>query len=258
MRKIIYTAVAAAAIIGGSLAAATPAMAGTTPHITGSFSLASPAQYETINNVSTTGGSLSYTNFERADTAATGVWSLPTATPIALDFGLSGADYQHHLTVDSLQPTGLGSFTFTGHGTYDPDASYTWNATGSVSGTALSMHIVYTGSNAGYTVDVTGTVNPDGSVTGSATDSNGQVLSLTAPAYSAFQALSYTNAVNHVSFPTATSGQFSSAIPAGHVFGGTPYTINVTDGGSPGPGNDTYSQTPGTFYPITSGNLTVH
>jgi hypothetical protein len=256
MKKIIYTAAAAAAIIGGSLAASAPAMAGTTPHITGSFSLASPAQYETINNVSTTGGSLSYTNFNQRDTAATGVWSLPTATPIALDFGLNGGDYPHHLTVDSLQPTGLGSFTFTGHGTYDPDASYTWNATGSVSGTALSMHIVYTGTNAGYTADVTGIINPDGSINGSATDSNAQTLSLSALAGSAFQALSYTNAVNHVTFPTATSGQFSSAIPAGHVLAGTTFTINVKDGGSPGT-FDTYTQD-GTPYSITSGNLTVH
>jgi hypothetical protein len=256
MKKIIYTAAAAAAIIGGSLAAAAPAMAGTTPHITGSFSLAGPAQYETINNVSTTGGSLSYTNFERADTAATGVWSLPTATPIALDFGLSGADYQHHLTVDSLQPTGLASFTFTGHGTYDPDASYTWNATGSVSGTALSMHIVYTGTNAGYSADVTGMVNPDGSVTGSATSSTGQVLSLTAPAGSAFQALSYTAPVSTASV-SGPSGQFSFVIPAGHALAGVPVTVNVTDGGSPGPGHDSYAHNGGS-YPITSGNLTVH
>ena len=256
MRKIIYTAVAAAAIIGGSLAAAAPAMAGTTPHITGSFSLASPAQYETINNVSTpAGGSLSYTNFTYADPGS-GVWSLATGRPIALDFGLDGADYPHHLTVDSLQPTGLASFTFTGHGTYDPDASYTWNATGSVSGTALSMHIVYTGTNAGYSADVTGTVNPDGSVTGSATSSTGQVLSLTTSTGFAFQALSYTAPVNGVTISGA-GGTFSSAIPAGHVLATTPFTIKVTDGGSPGRGNDTYIQD-GTSYQITSGNLTVH
>jgi hypothetical protein len=256
MRKIIYTAVAAAAIIGGSLAAATPAMAGTTPHITGSFSLASPAQYETINNVSApVGGSLSYTNFTYADPGS-GVWSLATGSPIALDFGLDGADYPHHLTVDSLQPTGLGSFTFTGHGTYDPDASYTWNATGSVSGTALSMHIVYTGTNAGYSADVTGMVNPDGSVTGSATSSTGQVLSLTAPAGSAFQALSYTAPVSTASV-SGPSGQFSFVIPAGHALAGVPVTVNVTDGGSPGPGHDSYAHNGGS-YPITSGNLTVH
>lgn len=268
MKKIIYTAAAAAAIIGGSLAAAAPAMAGTTPHITGSFSLAGPAQYETINNVSTAGGSLSYTNFTYADPGS-GVWSLPSdGSSVALNFGLNGGVYSHHLTVDSIQPTSTTSFTFIGHGTYDADPGYTWTATGSVNGTNLAMHIVYTGTNAGYTADVTAVINTDGSISGKALDSNSQTLTLSTPERAAFETLDFTAPVNSGaiidSTVTPATGQFSYVVPTSAPAGlaATVVTINVTDGGSPGVGHDTYahgvlgqwSQT----YPITSGNLTVH
>lgn len=255
MRKAILT-------LGAGLAAAltvglaAPAMAGTMPHLTGSVSLSGPAQYATFNNIGgPNSGSFSYTNFTQPDPGS-GVWSLPS-TPVEIDFGLGGGNYPHHLTVDSLQPTGLNSFTFTGHGSFDPDPSYTWTATGSVSGTALSMHIVYTGTQAGYTLDFTGTINPDGSVTGTSfSDSLGRTLSVSMPAGSLFQALDYTAPVSGVTFNSASTG-FNSAIPAGHVYAGTGFHIDVTDGGSPGPGHDTYTQD-GTGYPITSGNLVVH
>ena len=259
MKRIILTVAALAAIITGGVAAAAPAFAATgpAPKITGSFSLAGPAQYESINNVSASGGSLSYTNFTYADHGS-GVWSLPSnGTPVELDFGLGGGNYPHHLTVDSVQPTGLNSFTFTGHGSFDPDPSYTWTATGSVSGTVLSMHIVYTGTQAGYTLDFTGAINADGSVTGTSfSDSLGRTLSVSMPANSLFEALSYTAPVSNVSF-TGTTGSFQFVIPAPHALQGTLVTVNVTDGGSPGAGHDTYAHN-GTVYQITGGNLTVH
>ena len=257
MKRIVYTVVAAAAIITGGVAAAAPAMASTPPHLTGSVALSSPAQYATFGNIGGPGsGSFSYTNFTVADTAASGVWSLPT-TPVEIDFGLGGGNYPHHLTVDSLQPIGLNSFTFTGHGTFDPDPSYTWTATGSVSGTTLSMHIVYTGTQAGYTLDFTGTINPDGSVTGTSfSDSLGRTLTVSMPAGSLFQALDYTAPVSKVTVGSGTAS-FDSAIPAGHVYAGTGFHISVTDGGSPGTGHDAYYQD-GNRYQITGGNLTVH
>lgn len=260
MRKAIFTLGAGLAAVLGIGLAAGPAMAGTAPHLTGSVALAAPEQYATFNNIGgPASGSFSYTNFTVADTAASGVWSLHTGTdhPVEIDFGLDGGNYPHHLTVDSLQPTGLNSFTFTGHGTFDPNPSYTWTATGSVSGTTLSMHILYTGTQAGYMLDFAGTVNPDGSVTGTSfSDSLGRTLSVHMPAGSLFQALDYTAPVSNVTVGSGTAG-FDSAIPADHIYAGTGFHIDVTDGGSPGPGHDAYAQG-GTGYTITSGNLVVH
>lgn len=255
MKRIIYTAVAALAVLTGGIAAAAPAMAATTPtpKITGSFSLANPTQYESVNAFVGDKGSVSYTNFTYADQGS-GVWSLHSN--IAVNFGLDGAPYPHTMVVDSISPTGLASFDFTGHGSYVQDPSYTWTAKGSVSGTSITLHITYTGSNKGYAADATGTIAADGSVSGSATSSTGQDLSMAMPAGSAFEALSYTAPVSGVQV-SGSDGQFSAAIPAGHVLAGTAFTVKVHDGGSPGAGNDTYAQD-GTSYTIAGGNLTVH
>jgi hypothetical protein len=75
------------------------------------------------------------------------------------------------------------------------------------------------------------------------------------PAGSLFQALDYTAPVSGVNV-SGNTGSFNSAIPAGHIYAGTGFHIDVTDGGSPGPGHDTYAQD-GTPYSITSGNLVV-
>ena len=154
MRRIILTVAAFAVAALGWLAAAAPAGAATapTPKITGSVSLAAPAQYESIGAFVGDKGSVSYTNFTCADPGS-GVWSLHTGSNIAVQFGLGGGTSPHTIVIDSVSPTGLASYSFTGHGSYDPDASYTWTATGTVSGTTLSLHVTYTGSNAGYGPD---------------------------------------------------------------------------------------------------------
>jgi len=82
----------------------------------------------------------------------TGTW--------AMDFVLGG-DYFHTMTVT------LGDFNtftgaFSGTGFYNPDHSYTWDITGTVSGDDITFHILYTGTNAGYAVDATGTIASDG------------------------------------------------------------------------------------------------
>jgi hypothetical protein len=263
MRKILIAGVLGAATMAGLGLTATAASAATAPHLTGSVALAGPAdQFASLNNIAATAsGSLSYTNFNVPDTAASGVWSLPKASPVEIDFSYQGGLYPHHLTVDTLQPTGLGSFTFTGHGSYDPDPNYSWTATGSVSGTSLSMHIVYTGTEAGYCLDFTGTINSDGSVTGTSfSDSLGRSLTVGMPIGSLFQALSFTSPVSAVQFGLNGPGsaQFSSAIPTGHTYATTPFTEYVKDGGSPGAGNDTWTQNPAGPSTITAGNLTIH
>jgi hypothetical protein len=81
-----------------------------------------------------------------------------------------------------------------------------------VSGTSIMLHITYTGSSKGDAVDATGTIAADGPVSGSATSSTGQALSMTMPAASAFEALSYTASVSGVQVDGG-AGQFSAGIP---------------------------------------------
>lgn len=253
MKKAILT-------LGAGLAAAltvglaAPAMASTAPHLTGSVVLSGPAQFESFNNIGGPNGSVSYTNFT-SPSPGSGVWSLNNAE---IDFGYQGQPYVHHLIVDGINVTGLNSYTFTGHGSYD--SSYTWNATGSVVGSQISMHIVYTGAQAGYFLDFTGTINAaDGSVTGTSfSDSLGRTLTVAMPAGSLSEVLSYTAPVSDVNLNSAKGdGSFSFYIPAGTSLAGTLVQVNVHDGGNPGPGHDTYAHN-STSYPITGGNLTIH
>ncbi len=58
---------------------------------------------------------------------------------------------------------------FSGTGFYNANNSYTWTVTGNVSGSSFTFHIVYTGSNPGYTLDSTGPIASDGSLSGTTT-----------------------------------------------------------------------------------------
>lgn len=84
--------------------------------------------------------------------------------------GCSG-DYIHimHITVFNLT-----SGAFSGNGSYQPDPLYTWDVNGTLSGSDLSFHVLYTGKNAGYYSDSIGTVQPDGTLSGTTISSTGQ------------------------------------------------------------------------------------
>jgi hypothetical protein len=71
-----------------------------------------------------------------------------------------GNPYPHTMIIDTED---LTTGAITGHGHYNPDLSYTWILTGTVSGDDISFHIVYTGSNPGYYVDATGVIASSGS-----------------------------------------------------------------------------------------------
>lgn len=87
--------------------------------------------------------------------------------------GCSG-DYPHTMEVNVMD---LGTGDFSGTGYYNPNNAYTWDVTGTVSGSSVSpFHILYTGLNAGYYVDLTGTINGDGSMSGTATSSSSQTF----------------------------------------------------------------------------------
>jgi hypothetical protein len=78
----------------------------------------------------------------------TGTWTL--------DFDWNGGQYVHTMTVTSFNKwTG----DFVGTGVYNSDPSYTWTVAGTVSASSINFQILYTGTNAGYTVDATGAIN---------------------------------------------------------------------------------------------------
>lgn len=79
-----------------------------------------------------------------------------------LNFIYGGSPYIHNMTV-TLQQLG-GSFQGTGY--YVPDPSYTWTVTGTVTGSNVSFHILYTGTNAGYYVDAVGNIDATGNMNG--------------------------------------------------------------------------------------------
>ena len=107
-----------------------------------------------------------------------GPWQLTAPQPIA--FSCGGGTYDHTL----LDVTDNSDGSFTGNGWYDANNSYTWNIDGNINVNAISFRLVYTGLNSGYTLNVTGTIAPDGSISGT-TDGNCQ--SFTMPAGSAVQ-----------------------------------------------------------------------
>ncbi len=125
---------------------------------------------------------------------------------------------------------------------------------------------MYTGTNAGYRVSGHGRIAADGSVSGTARDSNGLTLPFTMPAGSAFQVLSYQAPVRWAVI-NGHSARFGFTIPgsAPAALAGLPIVVKAHDGG-PGFMNDTYAHGvatswhngPVTQYQITSGNIAIH
>ncbi len=90
-------------------------------------------------------------------------WSIIDDWTIDFDFGSS---YVHSMTITDN--------TFTGTGYYVTDPNYTWTVTGTITNSDITMTITYTGMNAGYTIDMTGTIASNGSMSGNALDSSSQ------------------------------------------------------------------------------------
>jgi len=83
-----------------------------------------------------------------------------------VDFTLTAdGTYPHTMNIDSMD---LATGNFSGTGYYNADHSYTWTVTGKVTDSAVTFHILYTGSNAGYAIDATGVIAGDGSMSGTA------------------------------------------------------------------------------------------
>ena len=96
-------------------------------------------------------------------------WSMVGDYILALDY--NGSIYTHDISITS-QTDGV----FVGTGGYPSGLAYTHeeNISGEVTETSVSLHSVYTTTNAGYVYDVEFEIAPDGTLTGTWT-SNGEV-----------------------------------------------------------------------------------
>jgi hypothetical protein len=89
-----------------------------------------------------------------------------TYTFVATCVSVCSGVFTHHLTIASYS-AGAGSFSGTGYSVSPPTR---WTITGTIKGGRVSFHIAYTAGNPGYTFDGTGTVAPNGSMSGTGTD----------------------------------------------------------------------------------------
>lgn len=235
--------------------------------VTGGIAMSGPSQYESFSafDYGVTGdrGTVAYTNFEYP-ASGTGVWNVGGTYLVTFDFG---GPYTHRMTISTVTPTSTTSTTFSGTGVYLADPSYTWTVTGIVSGSRISYTIVYISTQAGYTLNATGVIAADGSMSGTWTDSLFRSSTWSTPAGSVHEVLSYTAAVN-CAVISGHNATFGYVIPAGFPgLSGLNVVVVVYDGGTPGTNGDTYAHgvaaTPcgvatTSNYPIVSGNLVVH
>lgn len=258
MRKIRAMSAIATAFTAVVLAApsASATVSQPVPKATGSIAMSSPMQYASFNafDYGATGdrGTVTYTNFD-FPFAHTGVWLIGSG-PYTLDVELDG-QWLHTMNIDTVRPTSPTSTSFAGHGAYN-GGGYEWTVTGSISGSNVSFAITYTTGLPGYVFTATGTIAGDGSMAGTATDTLSRSSSWTLPAGTAHEVFSYSAAITNV---VVTGDSATFEFPAALL--GVVVDVKVTDGGSPGMGNDTWSHGVGfplLPYTITSGNLVVH
>lgn len=93
-------------------------------------------------------------------------WSTSLKWNIVGDWELRfviGGNYDHNMTVN-FQNMYTGVFSGTGY--YITNPSYTWNiqGTSNVVGNTITLDLIYTGTNSGYTVHAVGTIDSEGHI----------------------------------------------------------------------------------------------
>jgi hypothetical protein len=107
-----------------------------------------------------------------------------TTTPPALTTNLLKSNYSivftlnsttsgftHNMTLTTKSSTGNGAFSGTGY--YVATPAVKWNVSGTQINSNVTFQIVYTGQNPGYTLNATGTINADGTISGTASSTAG-------------------------------------------------------------------------------------
>jgi hypothetical protein len=271
IRSILASGTLALAVAGTGVATAGAASAHPrpVPTATGSVALAG-SQYVSFTASAGPGrhhGQIDYANFMyRA--FGTNVWNIMGKHALVFA-GSSGTQYAHTMKVTSITPVSTVKTTFLGTGSYNADPKhYAWTVTGTVDKNVISFKITYASTSAdpGYWVSGTGVIAPNGSVSSTnVLDRNGNKLTFTMPAGSAFQVLRYTAPVTWAVIK-GHDARFGYVIPKGTPWwlAGKSMVVKVHDGGRYH--HDTYASGFGTFwrtgllryYPITSGDILVH
>lgn len=241
------------------------AQAKTVPKTTGSVELSGPVQYASFDAFASSPvkGSVSYTNFEYA-APGSGVW-----VPESFDLGFGlGADptvvVTHAMTVTSFDPTSPTAVRFAGTGDGGGGGAWISTFTGTISGSTFTLQMTEINAvdpTETYALTGSGTIAPDGSLTGTWSDNYGGGRTGTfVSADIGFEAFHYVAPVDHVTV-TAPDAYFDFTIPAGVPNAGIHVYVHVNDGGSSGAGHDTWGHgtSPGSFtdYTVEAGNLTV-
>jgi hypothetical protein len=241
------------------------AASASTRHLPAAWGLASPAQYVTFAAFGHTmhHGWVDYTNFTYPD-PGTHVWNISKANTIVFTTG--SRTLTHSMTVSRIKPTSPDSSRF--YGTGASATSQPWTVTGGADWSKIWFTIRYTGADAGYRVSAHGRIAADGSVSGTARDTNNLAFSFTMPAGSAFQVLHYRASLTCAVVLRHHNARYAYTIPryAPAGLAGLRIVAKVHDGGWPGWKRDTYAHGvatswcngPVTRYPITSGNIVVH
>ena len=271
IRSMLIGGALALAVAGGSVATAGAASAHPVPvpKAAGSIALAHPSQYVSFKAQAGHGryhGWIDYANFMyKAPFAHTNVWNIGGTHQLVFTVGTT--TYAHTMQVAPVTPVSTTATTFSGTGTYNADPShYTWTVSGTVNKEHVSFTITYTGTaDPGYSLTATGVIARDGSVSGTATDSNKLTMPFTMPGGSAFQVLRFQAPVTWA-WIGRHDAIFGFTVPKMPVrLAGLHMIAKVHDGG-PGFKFDTYAQGVafwGHFgkvhpYTITSGNIRVH
>jgi hypothetical protein len=258
--RILFAVMVALALVGFGAAAT---QAAPIPKTTGSVELSGPMQYVSFDAFESAPvkGSVRYTNFGYA-VDGTGVW---VPENFAMGFAVdpsTGIAATYSMTVDSFRPASPTTVTFTGTG--DSGVGWISTFTGTITGSNFSLtmtEINAVNPTETYRLTATGAIASGGAVNGTWQDNFGGSRTGTfAIADIGHEVFHYVAPVTSVEVGS-TGALFSYTIPAGTPLAGTVVYVHVTDGGSPGAGNDTLgfgtSLSSIAPYTIVGGNLTV-
>lgn len=238
------------------------------PKATGSIGMANPMQFASFNafDYGLTGdrGTVSYANFDYP-APGSGAWDVRGTWEITFE---RGGTFLHTVTIDPLVPTSTTSSKFAGTGYFNLDpVNFPVDIHGKVKGSDIWFTFAYTGAGSDLVAYGTGTIAPDGSMSGIAYDTvDPTPLTWSVPAGAAHEVLSYTAPVSCAVAVDDTTFRFGFTIPEGFPgLTGLEIVVKVHDGGTPGTNGDTWGHGVGTNcvggttdYAITSGNLVVH
>jgi hypothetical protein len=111
-----------------------------------------------------------YTVFPSKEWSTTEKWNITGDWSLRFMYGSA---YDHEMTVD-FQNMYTGEFSGTGHSIPNPGTTWTIEGTSKVVGDTITLDLIYTGNNSGYTVHAVGTIDNGIIVNGNWTSSANQ------------------------------------------------------------------------------------